>query len=88
MNLSEIIEAWKIANNPNEKQINLSKARSEICDVCPKKTTKLGFIFCDECGCPIGKKIFTNRFNPCPLHKWYDSDAPYFPEQKNTKTLF
>ena len=87
MNLSEIIEAWIIANNPNENQIKLSKCRSNICDSCPKIKSKFGIVICGECGCPIGKKIFTNRFNPCPLHKWYDCDVPYFPEQKNSQSL-
>lgn len=87
MNISEIIEAWIIAKKPNDDQIKLSKKRADICENCPKKKTKLGFVICGECGCPIAKKIFTNRFNPCPLHKWYDCDAPYFPEQKNSQTL-
>jgi hypothetical protein len=25
---------------------------------------------CDECGCPIGKKIFTPLMGQCDLHKW------------------
>jgi hypothetical protein len=25
---------------------------------------------CAECGCPIGKKIFTPTMGSCDLHKW------------------
>ena len=84
MKIKEIIEAWTIANNPTTNQKRLAEARGEICDVCPSKKIKLKIPICKECGCPISKKIFTNTYNPCPLEKWGDVDAPHF---KTKRTL-
>jgi hypothetical protein len=41
---------------------------------------------CEECGCPISKKIFTPKFNACPLKKWEEVDTPYL-KQKKSATL-
>lgn len=84
MNIKEIIEAWMIAHNPTDKQKELAEKRGEICATCPSKQTKLKVTICKECGCPIGKKVFTNSYNPCPLEKWGDIDLPYM---KSKKTL-
>jgi hypothetical protein len=86
MDVIEIINAWKIANNPTPKQEELAKLRASICEVCPSKkviTKKIGLAtICGECGCPISKKIFTPKFNACPLDKWNITDSPYFEEKK------
>jgi len=85
MDIIEIINAWKIANNPTPKQEELAKLRASICEVCPSKkiiTKKLKLAtICGECGCPIAKKIFTPKFNPCPLKKWEKIDIQYIPEK-------
>lgn len=90
MDFIEIINAWKIANNPTPKQEELAKLRASICEVCPSKkviTKKIALAtICGECGCPILKKIFTPKFNPCPLKKWNIVDASYI-EEKNLTTL-
>lgn len=91
MNFKEIIEAWVIANNPTELQLELAEKRNTICDTCPSKKTitkklKIGVV-CGECGCPIPKKIFTNSYNPCPLEKWKEVDDDYFLSRKSSKTL-
>ena len=86
MDIGKIIEAWIIAHNPNEEQKKLAELRGSICEVCPSKKTIL-FTYCDECGCVIDKKVFTNEYDPCPLHKWHDIDKPFFPERKSKKTL-
>jgi hypothetical protein len=86
MDVIEIINSWKIANNPTPKQEELAKLRASICEVCPSKkviTKKIGLAtICGECGCPISKKIFTPKFNACPLDKWNITDSPYFEEKK------
>lgn len=87
MNIKEIIEAWKIAHNPTEVQEKLAELRGNICNECPSKKTTLGVTYCDDCGCVISKKIFTNSFNPCPLSKWEVVDKPFFPKNKDFKTL-
>jgi hypothetical protein len=90
MDVIEIINAWKIANNPTPKQEELAKLRALICEVCPSKkviTKKIELAtVCGECGCPISKKIFSPKFNPCPLEKWGEVDIHYITE-KNTSSL-
>jgi hypothetical protein len=90
MDVIEIINAWKIANNPTPKQEELAKLRASICEVCPSRkviTKKIGLAtVCGECGCPISKKIFTSKFNACPLKKWGEIDIQYISE-KNTSSL-
>ena len=91
MNVIEIINAWKIANNPTPKQEELAEFRGKICDGCPSKkviTKKLKLAtICVECGCPISKKIFTPVFNPCPLKKWKEVDTLYTEEKKITNLI-
>lgn len=83
MNFKEIINAWIISFNPTEDQKKLAELRGKVCDECPSKVMGI----CGECGCPIGKKIFTDTYNPCPLFKWNDIDLPYFGERKKNITL-
>lgn len=96
-NLFTIIEAWKIANKPTQKQSELAQLRAEICNTCPSKKEflkeKKWTAVCTECGCPISKKVFTNQQNPCPLEKWKEVDKSYFIngqflDQKKKKSLF
>jgi len=91
MNIKTIIDAWIIAFNPTKKETELAMERSQICDICPSKKEFIRNIelsvVCTECGCPIGKKIYTNIYNACPLGKWKEVDRKYFPEQKVKKTL-
>jgi hypothetical protein len=84
MNFREIIEAWCISFNPTAKQKELAEARGKICDQCSSKGELLGITICKECGCPIGKKIFSTEFNPCALLKWEKTDEVFV---KRTKTL-
>lgn len=71
--VKEIADSWIIANNPTESQLKLAEGRLEICNGCDKKVTGIGgYLKCDECGCPISKKIFSPRYDACPLHKWLD----------------
>jgi hypothetical protein len=90
INFLEIIDAWKIAHNPTPKQEELAKLRFDICNICPFKkvvTNKLKIAtICEECGCPISKKIFSPKFNACPLSKWGEVDNIYIPN-KNTSSL-
>jgi hypothetical protein len=74
MNFKTIIQSWIAAANPTELQLEIAEKRHSICDTCPSKKTitqklKIGVV-CGECGCPIGKKIFTPVKGACPLNKW------------------
>lgn len=91
MNIKEIIEAWFISGNPTKIQEELAEKRLDVCDVCEVrkeiiKNVKISNI-CGKCGCPIVKKVFTNSYDPCPLHKWGDIDEPYFSKRKTKNTL-
>ena len=90
-NLFTIIEAWKISYKPTPKQAELAQLRANICDTCPHKKmitnkTTLGVI-CSLCNCPLEKKVYTNKFNPCPLQKWV-CDEEYIPHEKKIKKSF
>jgi len=74
--IKKIIEAWNISFHPTKKQLEQGNLRLEICEKCDSKIN-FPYPMCKECGCPIGKKIFTNDFNPCPLKKWGDIDNLY-----------
>ena len=91
MNIFEIIEAWVIAKNPNERQKEIANKRAVICNDCEFSSQIIKgleiSIICNNCGCPLVKKIYTNKYNPCPHRKWAEIDEPYF-KQKNDKTLF
>jgi hypothetical protein len=45
--------------------------------------------YCNGCGCPIDKKIFSGKVNPCPLEKWDEIDKKYntYIGMKHKKTL-
>lgn len=72
-----IVDAWITAANPTPEQKNLAEARWNICVQCPEFREKrdiTGEPYCNDCGCPLNKKIFTNAYNECPLKKWKEVD--------------
>ena len=69
--LKEIASAWRAAANPTTEQFTLANKRLVICEKCPSMVESVVFKFkCKECGCPIGKKIYTPKLGTCDLHKW------------------
>ena len=67
----DIIRAWWIAAHPNPQQSELAQKRLSICNKCDSMVDSVVFDKkCNECGCPIGKKIFTSKMGTCDLHKW------------------
>ena len=89
MDFKTIVQSWIAAANPSDKQLELAEKRYSICDSCPSKVKAIiGYYKCNECGCPIQKKIFSDVYNDCPLKKWESVDTMYFPKQKLEKTLF
>ena len=88
MDFLKISKAWITSYNPTEKQKELAEKRYSICDSCPSKVKALlGYYKCNECGCPIQKKIFSDTYNDCPLKKWESVDTEYFPPMKKHRTL-
>jgi hypothetical protein len=69
--ISEIFRSWVIAENPTKEQADLASKRLAICNTCDSMVDSVVFTKkCAECGCPIGKKIFTPLMGQCDLHKW------------------
>ena len=90
MDFLEIINAWKIAYNPTPRQLKLANLRGEVCNSCPSKQVitknlEIGTI-CGECGCPLSKKIFSPKYNTCPLKKWEEIDKVHN-VQKNSSSI-
>jgi len=69
--LHEIAVSWWRAENPTKEQSELAQKRLAICIGCDSKKESIVFNYvCGECGCPIGKKIFTPKLGTCDLNKW------------------
>jgi hypothetical protein len=69
--LTEIAISWWRAENPTKEQSDLAQKRLTICMGCDSRKESVVFTYvCGECGCPIGKKIFTPKTGTCDLHKW------------------
>lgn len=88
----KISKAWFDSYFGSDKQKELAIKRAKICETCPSRNVRFEGIdlltVCDECGCPIKKKIFSDVFNDCPLKKWESVDLEYYPQRKTNKTLF
>lgn len=72
-----IADAWITAADPTPKQKELAEARWNMCLQCDEfreKRPVTGEPFCNNCGCPLKKKIFSRKYNECPLGKWKELD--------------
>ena len=87
----DIAAAWIIAKNPTESQKLLAQGRWNICVQCDEFREKrpiTGEPFCNDCGCPLNKKIFSKNYNECPLKKWKDiDDILWYHTHKQGKTI-
>jgi hypothetical protein len=72
IDLIEIAQSWIRAANPTPAQQKRAEDRIKVCQTCPKSeyTKHLQIYICGECGCPLDKKIYTNKKPGCPLEKW------------------
>ncbi len=69
--VKEIIISWWRAENPTKEQSDLAEKRLAICMGCDSRRESVVFQYvCGECGCPLGKKIFTPKMGSCDLGKW------------------
>jgi hypothetical protein len=95
----EIFDAWVESANPSKERQLQADERAHICrgdKSTPKCENYVELIenkkwsaYCDGCGCPIDKKIFSGKVNPCPLEKWDEIDKKYntYIGVKHKKTL-
>ncbi len=69
--IKEIAISWWRAENPTKEQSELAQRILAVCMGCDsrKESVVFGFV-CGECGCPLGKKIFTPKMGSCDLGKW------------------
>jgi hypothetical protein len=90
--LKEIANSWLIAANPSPLQKEIAQKRYNTCLQCEHYRETRAVTHdehCNDCGCPLRKKIFSPKFNSCPQDKWLDIDTQYqklYFEKKN-KTL-
>ena len=89
MEPKEILNAWVTSANPSSAQKKLAKERSKICDSCEFKGSILTIDYCTLCKCPISKKTYSNKYNPCPRGYWKDVDdnTNILPPIKRNKTI-
>lgn len=81
--VTEIVTAWAVSFNPNEEQKKLANERYNVCLGCEQRTKKFGIEICNKCGCPLSKKIFTQKRNEtCPLNKWKSVEDNFREENK------
>lgn len=66
---TEIFNAWKVAMNPSEDQKQIAEDRLKVCMQCEFKMDN-PVLHCSACGCPLGKKIFSQVPKSCPKGKW------------------
>jgi len=65
-----------VFGNPTREQMELAAKRHEICLKCEWIRNSLLFnTKCGNCGCPIGKKIFSPAIGACPVGKWDEVDG-------------
>ena len=80
-NFIDIINSWITSLNPTEMEAELAKERLSICLRCGFRKeiikNKQWSAVCGGCGCPLEKKIFTNQYGSCPLHKWEEVEDKY-----------
>ena len=77
-NLLEIFKSWIIALSPTELEGSRAAYRLAVCVECDE--LNISKMKCKQCGCPIKKKIFSPKFNACPLEKWERADTITSPE--------
>lgn len=89
--VTEIMQAWVIAANPTPEQIKLADARLKICNSCEfvRHKEKTGNPYCSDCGCPLKKKIFSQKYDACPKHYWLEVENTdvFKNTQKKTNTI-
>lgn len=89
--IGEIIDAWAQSYAPDASRKELSELRYSVCISCEHfgdSRPIIGDQYCKHCLCPIQKKVFSKKFNACPLKKWEDIDTLFFVEKNGKgKTL-
>lgn len=89
----EIFDSWKTSLNPTPTQEELAQKRLDVCLGCEYRREVMKGVkwsaYCNDCGCPLNKKIFSKNFNPCTKGFWEKVDSEYLKPQieKSTNTI-
>ena len=69
--IKDIINSWWTSFNPTEEQSKEGQRRLAICmQPCEYRQESIVFGYvCGKCGCPLGKKIFSDVDQPCTEKK-------------------
>lgn len=93
LDFKDILNSWIVSFNPSTEAQNRANDRLLVCRGCDNykeilKNKKWSAI-CEGCGCPIDKKVFSNKINACPLNKWAEVDKKHntYIKVKDKKTL-
>ena len=82
--VEEIFKAWGIMFNPNEQQNGLAAERISICNECEHKGSNvLKLNVCTICGCALSAKVFSPKYNACPMEKWITVENKYYKKLKH-----
>jgi hypothetical protein len=72
-----IAKAWITSAHHTPEEKLLAEERMAVCNKCEyrkKNTALVDFYYCQKCGCPLDKKIFTDvrlsAEDKCPEGKW------------------
>ena len=97
IDIKEIILSWYDSFTDDEKkrpgQLELAQKRYEICLGCEHFRPKRFFkndSYCNDCNCPLNKKIYSRKYNACQLNKWQEIDenaTDILDKPKGSKTL-
>lgn len=83
----DIINSWIKSFDPNSKESELAESRLKICLDCEHKKSLIKnleiSVVCNQCGCPIKKKVFSSK--TCPIGKWDNVDLEF--RNKNKKLI-
>lgn len=88
--IGEIIDAWAQSYSPDANRKALAELRYNVCRGCEHfgKRFLINDEYCKDCLCPLSKKVFSKKFNPCPQQKWEETDTKFFIEKNGKgKTL-
>lgn len=89
----EIFDSWKNSFNPTAAQEELAQKRLDVCLNCDFRKEALKGVkwsaYCGDCGCPLNKKVFSKKYNPCTKGYFKDVDLGYIKPQpsKDKNTL-
>jgi hypothetical protein len=88
--LKEIAKSWLIAAHPTPLQEEIAQKRYHTCLQCEHYNPSRAIThdeYCEDCGCPLSKKIFSPKYNACDQGNWQLTDDQYLDEYFRKKKV-